>query len=138
MSGGHRQQQAFATHDFLGAGELPDRLLSMGDPNDVRFQFEVVRQLAESIRQQTSTLTRMQEQMAAMSERLARIEANRVHEDVERLRASLVEETKRVDALMRDKDRRDGAIGAWTWLQRSAPWAAIATAGAAILAWLKS
>lgn len=110
----------------------------MGDPSDVRFQFEVIRQLAESVRQQTTSLSRMQEQMAAMAERMARIEANRVHDDVERLRAALSEETKRVDALMRDKDRRDGAIGAWAWLQRSAPWAAITAAGAAVLAWLKS
>lgn len=127
-----------ATHAFAGVEELPDRLLTMGDPSDVRFQFEVIRQLAESVRQQTTSLSRMQEQMAAMAERMARIEANRVHDDVERLRAGLAEETKRVDALMRDKDRRDGALGAWSWLQRSAPWAAIAAAGAAVLAWLKS
>lgn len=123
---------------FAGVEELPDRLLAMGDPSDVRFQFEVIRQLAESVRQQTTALSRMQEQMAAMAERMARIEANRVHDDVERLRAGLAEETKRVDALMRDKDRRDGALGAWAWLQRSAPWAALITAAGAAIAWLKS
>lgn len=117
---------------------MPDRLLAMGDPSDVRFQFEVIRQLAESVRQQTTALSRMQEQMAAMAERMARIEANRVHDDVEQLRAGLAEETKRVDALMRDKDRRDGALGAWAWLQRSAPWAALITAAGAAIAWLKN
>lgn len=127
-----------ATHAFAGVEELPDRLLTMGDPSDVRFQFEVIRQLAESVRQQTTSLSRMQEQMAAMAERMARIEANRVHDDVERLRAGLSEETKRIDALMRDKDRRDGALGAAAWLHRSAPWAALTAAGAAVLAWLKS
>lgn len=123
---------------FAGAEPLPDRMLATGDPSDVRFQFEVIRQLADSVRQQTASLARMQEQMAAMAERMARIEANRGQDDVERLRAALSEETKRVDALMRDKDRRDGAIGAAAWLQRSAPWAAIMAAGAAVLAWLKS
>lgn len=75
-----------------------------------------------------------------MSERLARIEANRIHDDVERLRHDLAEETKRVDALMRDKDRRDGALGAMAWLHKSAPWAAVAALaaiGAAVAAWFK-
>lgn len=113
-------------------------LPSPADLSDVRFQYEVIRQLAESVRQQTAALSRMQEQMAHVLERLARIESNRVHDDVERLRAALVEETKRVDALMRDKDRRDGAMGAAAWLHRSAPWAAILAAGAAVVAWFKA
>ena len=123
---------------FAGAEPLPDRMLSTGDPSDVRFQFEVIRQLADSVRQQTASLARMQEQLAAMAERMARIEANRVHDDVERLRNGLAEETKRIDALMRDKDRRDGALGAAAWFHRSAPWAAILAAITAAAAWFKS
>lgn len=110
----------------------------MGDPSDVRFQFEVIRQLAESVRQQTAALSRMQEQMAGMAERMARMESNRIHDDVDRLQQTLAEETKRVDALMRDKDRRDGALGAAAWLHRSAPWAWIAAAVAAGVAWFKT
>lgn len=119
---------------------MPDslQLPSPADLSDVRFQYEVIRQLAESVRQQTAALSRMQDQMAQMAERMARIESNRIHDDVARLQAQIVEETKRVDALMRDKDRRDGAIGAAAWLHRSAPWAAFAAAGAAILAWFKT
>lgn len=90
------------------------------------------------MRLQTQSLSNLQTQMAAMSERLVRIEANRVHVDVEMLRAAIDKETSRVDALLRDKDRRDGAIGAAAWFQRSAPWAWVAAVGAAGLVWLKA
>lgn len=73
-----------------------------------------------------------------MSERLARIEANRLHDDVERLRHDLADQTARVDALMRDKDRRDGALGAVAWVHKSAPWAAIAAAVAGVAAWFRN
>lgn len=122
----------------LGDETLPDRPLAAADPTDVRFQYEVIRQLAESVRQQTQSLARMQEQMGAMAERMARIEANRVHDDVERLRVGLDEQTKRVDALMRDKDRRDGALGAAEWLRQSAPWAWLIAVGSAAVAWFKT
>lgn len=108
------------------------------DPNDTRLHYEIVRQLAQSVREQTGALLRMQEQLATISERLVKIESNRLHDDVERLRDALHAETARVDALMRDKDRRDGAIGVWAWIQRSAPWAAIVAGGAGLVAWLKN
>lgn len=106
-----------------------------GEPS---FQWEMIRQLAESVRAQTTSLGRLQEQMTAVSERLVRIEANRVHDDVARLGTAFEAERARVDALMRDKDRRDGAIGAAEWLQRSAPWAWLLAIGTGIFAWLRS
>ena len=121
---------------FEGVEGLPDR--TYPDPNDTRLHYEIVRQLAQSVREQTTALLRMQEQLATISERLVKIESNRLHDDVERLRSDLYAETARVDALMRDKDRRDGAISAWEWIQRSAPWAAILAAGAGLVAWLKN
>lgn len=111
---------------------------SIGDAPDLAVQFEIIKQLTDSIRQQTTALTEVQKQVSNMSERLARIEANRLHDDVERLRHDLADQTGRVDALMRDKDRRDGALGAMAWIHKSAPWAAMVAAGAAILAWVKS
>ena len=113
---------------------MPERLLDMGDPTDARFQFEILRSLAESVKLQTTALGELQKQTNAISERLARIESNRIHDDVAQLRIDVGKETARIEALMRDKDRRDGALGAWTWLQRTAPWGAVAGAGAAAVA----
>lgn len=139
MNGGANMGAALdAALSALGVEQLPDRLLTATDPTDVRFQYEVIRQLAESVRQQTGALGEMQRQQTQILERLARIEANRAHDDIERNRASIVELDKRVDALFRDKDRRDGQLTAWAWVQRSAPWATIAAAAAAAIAWFKN
>lgn len=97
-----------------------------GANEDSRLHQEIIRQLSS-----------VQGQLFQVAERLTRIEANSVHLDVERLRVGLEEERKRVDALMRDKDRRDGAIGAAAWLQQTAPWAALVAVGAAVMAWLR-
>lgn len=72
------------------------RILHQGDPSDTRFQFEVIKSLADSIRSMGDTQTRI-------LERLARIEEHRVHEAVGKL-------TARIDVLEQDKDRRDGAM----------------------------
>lgn len=105
---------------------------------DTTIQVEVIRQLAESVRQQTDILTQLQLQFANMAERLARIEANQLHEEVDRLRDDLRGQKSRIDALMQDKDRRDGALGAADWLQKSVPWAIIAGAIGAVTAWIKA
>lgn len=102
--------------DPRNAGESADPLLH-----------EVIRQLSE-LRQQTGDVV----------VRLTRIEANSVHGDIERLRAELAAERARVDALMRDKDRRDGAIGAAAWLHKSGPWAFLVGAALTVAAWFKA
>jgi len=104
---------------------LPDPM-NAAEHDDSRLHQEIIRQLSH-----------VQGQLFQVAERLTRIEANSVHLDVERLRVALDKERERVDALMRDKDRRDGALGAAAWLHRSAPWAAFIAAGAAVLAWLR-
>lgn len=117
---------------------MPERMLDIGDPTDSRFQFEILRSLAESVKSQTEALGALQKQTYDVSERLARIESNRIHDEVAQLRLDLSSESRRVDALMRDKDRRDGALGAWAWLQRTAPWGLMAAAVAGLASWLKS
>lgn len=96
-----------------------------------------MRQFGDALRQQTQMLAAVQNRVFEMSERLTRIESTGIHGDVEQLRQSLDAQTRRIDALMQDKDRRDGALGAWAWLQRSAPWAALMAAGAGFAAWIK-
>lgn len=75
------------------------RILHQGDPNDTRFQFEVIKSLADSVRDMGSTQTKM-------LERLARIEEHRVHEAVGKLHA-------RVDELEKERDLREGGTKAW-------------------------
>lgn len=67
----------------------------IGDPNDVRFQFEVIKSLADSVREMGTTQTRM-------LERLARIEEHRTNEEVAKVKT-------RLEVLEAEKLRRDGA-----------------------------
>jgi len=73
------------------------RMLQQG-PDDVRFQFDVIRQLAESVRMMTDTQTKM-------LERLARIEEQRTHEAVAAMAG-------RIATLEADLQRRTGMMNA--------------------------
>lgn len=80
------------------------RILHQGDPNDTRFQFEVVKQLAESVKVTSEILRGMGDTQTRMLERLARIEEQRTHEAVAAI-------TARVNALESERDQRQGAAG---------------------------
>lgn len=68
------------------------------NPNDLRFQFDIIKSLAENVRVMNETQTRM-------LERLARIEAREVNEIVTELKS-------KVDRLERLEDRREGESAA--------------------------
>jgi hypothetical protein len=89
--------------------------------SDTRFQFQVIQELAQSVRAMGETQTRM-------LERLARIEEHRVHEAVHAL-------TARVDNLEGDRDRRDGALGMLGTIKSWAPFLAMLFSAACVL-WL--
>ena len=107
----------------------PFRSLFQGaDPSDTRFQFEVIKGLSESIRQQSASTERlasgmadMQKTQVGMLERLARLEANKVGETVARVETLVGVLDGRVDALLRDKDRRDGATGVFGFFLKFGP-----------------
>ncbi|WP_157215854.1 hypothetical protein [Flavisphingomonas formosensis] len=87
--------------------------------NDVRFQYEVIRNLAESVRQTatsverlTSTIGQVQQTQVGMLERLAKIEANRVNEDLADLKVRGEALTARVDKLESAHDYEAGMRGA--------------------------
>lgn len=67
-------------------------------PEDTRFQFDVIKQLAESVREMSSTQVKM-------LERLARIEEQRTHEIVNAL-------SERVTVLEVDLNKRTGMMNA--------------------------
>lgn len=70
-------------------------------PDDIRFQFEIIKELAASVREQTRHLTRMQEQQTDIIARLERIESK---ETAEQLAACMA----RVELLEADYHRRTG------------------------------
>jgi uncharacterized coiled-coil protein SlyX len=86
---------------------MPERFLEqVGDQSasDVRFQFEIIKGLAESVREQTKAILRMQEQQTDIVARLERIEAKETAEQLSRL-------TLRVEVLEATDQRRQGASG---------------------------
>lgn len=95
---------------------MPDRILEALDqaqsPNDLRFQFDVIKGLAESVRSQTAVLMRLQEQQTDIVARLERIEAKETAEQVAALKA-------RVEALEKTEHRREGASAVITAILKS-------------------
>jgi ElaB/YqjD/DUF883 family membrane-anchored ribosome-binding protein len=79
------------------------------EPGDVRFQFEVIKQLAESIRQMQGQLGKVVDTQTQMLERLIRLEADKVSELVAELRSDVGAIRDRVDRLESDFDQRTGA-----------------------------
>lgn len=91
-------------------------LLQGGSEADLRFQFEVIKQLSDSVRQSVEAtrdvarnVADMQKTQVTVSERLAKLESNRVNEQVAKMEERLDGACARVDKLEQDKDRRDGA-----------------------------
>jgi hypothetical protein len=71
-------------------------------PNDLRFQFEIIKGLSESVRTQTSVMMQMQAQQTDIVARLERIEAKQTAEQLAAL-------ALRVDALEDTELRREGS-----------------------------
>lgn len=83
--------------------DLDQVFFQNADPNDTRFQFEVIKQLADSVREMNGTQTRI-------LERLARIEEQRVHEIAVKLSA-------RIGILEEKENKREGAYNVFSWLR---------------------
>lgn len=77
-----------------------DPLFDQG-ANDVRFQFEIIKGLSESVRSQTSVMMQMQAQQTDIVARLERIEAKQTAEQLAALQV-------RVDVLEDNELRREG------------------------------
>lgn len=82
----------------------PQSTYEQQTPGDIRFQFEIIKSLGESVRQQTQALTDLHTQQTEILIRLERIEANKINEQVAALQA-------KVEVLEADRLRRDGASG---------------------------
>lgn len=88
------------------------RQFFQGSPEEEeRFKYEVIRGLSESVRQLAAGMADMQKTQVSMLERLAVLEANKFGEALVKAETKVDALDMKVDALFRDKDRRDGALG---------------------------
>jgi len=85
-----------------------------GTESDLRFQFEVIKSLAESVRQQSEVMRVFQTTQNAMLERLAKIEANRVNETVAKIEERLDAAYATIHTLTAAENVRLGSSKAWT------------------------
>lgn len=89
------------------------RTFFQGSPDEEeRFKYTVIQGLSESVRQLAAGMADMQKTQVDMLVRLARLEENKYGQALEKVEGDLKALDLRIDALFRDKDRRDGALGA--------------------------
>jgi len=112
---------------------MPDRVISA--EADTRFQYDVIKNLADSVRQMATNMADLQKTQIDMLVRLARLEENKVGDELVAMKASTVALSIRVDALESDKDRRDGALGLLGAIKSWAPFLAMLFSAASVL-WL--
>lgn len=112
---------------------MADRVIS--PEADLRFQYDVIKGLADSVRQMATNMADLQKTQVDMLVRLARLEENKVGEELVAMKASTAALAIRIDALESDKDRRDGAIGALGAIRQWAPFLAMLFSAACAL-WL--
>lgn len=115
--------------DAVSQAEDVVRSFFQGSPEEEeRFKYDVIKGLSESVRQLASGMADMQKTQVGMLERLAALEASRFAASIEDIEA-------KVAALLRDKDRRDGALGMLGTIKSWAPFLAMLFSAAAAV-WL--
>lgn len=106
---------------------------------DLRFQFEVIKNLSESVRQSVEAtrevarnVGELQKASFAMSERLTKLESNKVNEQIAKVEERIDAACKAIDRLEQINDRREGVDGLLSripgWLQFVMALASIFTA----------
>ncbi len=79
-----------------------------------QFEIEALRQITDNLRRLNDKSEEQSKVLHSIDSRLIRIESNKLEPAVEEL-------IVKVDALERDKHRRDGAISAWEWVFKNWP-----------------
>jgi hypothetical protein len=83
---------------------------------------ETLRQLNGSLQSVVTSMQEDQRLLHDIHERVIRIESNRLESQVSELERKFDKMGEKVDALERDRDRRDGVMGLAGWLAKHAPW----------------
>lgn len=103
--------------------------MPVGDEDATRrFFVEAMRANTEALRANTKTMEglahrvdKIGDDVQDVRERMIRIEANPLSAKVEANCVRLDRHSKRIDALERDKDRRDGAMSGFDWAMKNWP-----------------
>lgn len=95
---------------------MPDRMNAPPEA-EVRFQYDVIKGLAESVRQMAQNMAELQKTQIDMLVRLARLEENKVGEELITMKAATAALAIRVDALESAEDQRKGAYSVFSWLR---------------------
>jgi hypothetical protein len=90
-------------------------------PDDARFRYEIIKGLAESVRQLTAGIADMQKTQVSMLERLATLEANKVGIEIRDIKKDLRELIHKVDELESTRDKTEGRNSAMTWVLKYGP-----------------
>ena len=95
-------------------------LFQGGAEGDLRFQFEVIKNLSDSVRQSVEAtrdvaknVAEMQRTQVSMLERLAKLESNRVNEQVAKIEERVDGACRSIDKLEQERDVREGGSKAW-------------------------
>lgn len=98
---------------------------------------QLTQQILIQIRDNLAAMVKKQDEFGAeqhrQSERIVKLEVR--DERFARLETELAHEKARVDTLVRDMDKRDGAIGVWSWLSKHWPFAILSGALGTLVAY---
>lgn len=93
-----------------------------GEPADeARFRYEIIKGLAESVRELTKGVASMQETQVSMLQRLATLEANKVGIEIRDIKAGVAALIIKVDALESIRDKAEGRNSTLTWFLKYGP-----------------
>jgi len=91
-------------------------------------QLFALHQIGENLAAQTRRLEGLTSKVDDVRERLARLEAQEAGHLVAAVRLDLNGALMRIDELEAQRDKVAGVASFWSWIGRSAPWLAAATA----------
>lgn len=95
---------------------MPDRMNAPPEA-EVRFQYDVIKGLAESVRQMAQNMADLQKTQIDMLVRLARLEENKVGDELVSIKADTAAIEARVKILESAEDQRKGAYSVFSWLR---------------------
>lgn len=99
-----------------------DLLMPVTDDHAARLiEIEALRQITDNLKGLRDEIKEARSDVSDVRERVIRIESNQLDRQVERNTETIGKLQERIDALERDKDRRDGAVSAWDWLFKNWP-----------------
>lgn len=100
----------------------PDLLMPVTDDHAARLiEIEALRQITDNLKGLRDEIKEARGDVSDVRERVIRIEAGQLDRQVETNTTAIGKLAERIDALERDKDRRDGAVSGLEWVFKNWP-----------------